>query len=87
MCGENQCVLRNARFLESTIKKKPQSVACNLVKEGVARYERRTACGIANENEADLLTKPLPSGEKRKNFVGRVLHHFFRIEERRSVEK
>jgi hypothetical protein len=30
-----------------------------------------------NDNEADLLTKQLPSGEKRKGFVRSVLHHIF----------
>ena len=40
-----------------------------------------------NENEADLLTKPLLNGENRKNIVRRVLHHIFRSEERRNVEK
>ena len=49
--------------------------------------ECRTAYVNTNENEADLLTKPLPSWEKRNNFVRRVLHYIFRSEERSNVEK
>ena len=32
-----------------------------------------------HDNEADLLTKLLPSGEKRRGFVRRLLHHVFGI--------
>ena len=35
-----------------------------------------------HNNEADLLTKLLPSGEKRKGFVRKLLHHIFRTEGR-----
>ena len=50
------------------------------MREGVARDEWRTAYVNTNENEADLLTKPLPNGEKRRKFVKKVLHHIFRSE-------
>ena len=30
-----------------------------------------------HDNEADLLTKQLPYGEKRKGFVCNLLHHIF----------
>ena len=29
-------------------------------------------------NDADLLTKVLPNGEKRRGFVRNILHHIFR---------
>ena len=29
------------------------------------------------DNEADLLTKQLPHGEKRKGFISNQLHHIF----------
>jgi len=79
--GDNQSVLANTTIPESTLKKKCQSIAYHLIREGVARDEWRTAYVNTNENEADLLTKILPSGEKRKGFVKRVLHHIFRSDE------
>lgn len=81
--GDNQSVLANTTIPESTLKKKSQSIAYHFVREGVTRDEWRTAYVNTNENEADLLTKQLPAGEKRKKFVGRILHHVY---EREGVE-
>jgi hypothetical protein len=75
--GDNQSVLANTSIPESTLKKKTQSIAFHLVREGVARDEWRTAYVNTHDNESDLLTKVLPAGEKRKNFVRRLLHHIF----------
>ena len=71
----------NTTIPESTLKKKSQSIAHHLVREGVARNKWRTACVNTNDNKADLLTKLLPFGEKRKNFARKVLHYIFRSEE------
>ena len=79
--GDNQSVLANTTVPDSTLKKKSQSVACHFVREGVARDEWRTAHVNTHDNPADLLTKPLPSGEKRKNFVRMLLHHTFDYQE------
>lgn len=76
--GDNQSVLANATNPDSTLKKKSQSIAYHFVREGTARDEWRTAYVNTNDNEADLLTKQLPSGEKRKGFVRNILHHIFR---------
>ena len=81
--GDNQSVLANTTVPESQLKKKTQSIAYHFVREGAARDEWRTSYVSTNENEADLLTKMLPSGEKRKGFVRRILHHIFRS---RSVD-
>ena len=75
--GDNQSVLANTLIPSSTLKKKSQSIAYHFVREGVARDEWRTSYVNTNDNEADLLTKVLPSGEKRRNFVQRLLHHIF----------
>ena len=75
--GDNQSVLANTTIPDSTLKKKSQSIAYHFVREGAARDEWRTAYVNTHENEADLLTKLLPSGDKRKGFVRRVLHHIF----------
>ena len=75
--GDNQSVLCNTSIPDSTLKKKSQSIAYHFVREGVARNEWQTAYVNTHENPADLLTKPLPAGEKRKLFVMMMLHHIF----------
>jgi len=75
--GDNKSVLCNTSIPDSTLKKKSQSIAYHLVREGVARDEWRTTYVNTHENESDLLTKVLPSGEKRKGFVRMILHHIF----------
>ena len=77
--GDNQSVLCNASIPDSALKKKSQSIAYHFVREGVARDEWRTAYINTHDNEADLLTKCLPSGDKRKKFVMNLLHHIFRV--------
>ena len=75
--GDNQSVLANTTIPDSTLKKKSQSIAYHFVHEGVARDEWRTSYVNTHDNEADLLTKQLPHGEKRKSFVCNLLHHNF----------
>ena len=75
--GDNKSVLCNTSIPDSQLKKKSQSIAYHLVREGAARDEWRTAYVSTHDNEADLLTKVLPAGEKRKGFVGNLLHHTF----------
>ena len=50
------------------------------VQEGAARDEWRTSYINTHDNEADLLTKQLPQGEKRKGFVRNLLHHIFGLD-------
>jgi hypothetical protein len=75
--GDNQSVLYNTTIPDSTLKKKSQSIAYHYVREGSARDEWRTSYISTHDNEADLLTKTLPAGEKRKGFVRNLLHHIF----------
>ena len=75
--GDNQSVLTNTSIPDSTLKKKSQSIAYHFVREGVERDEWRTTYINTHENPADLLTKPLPSGQKRHHFIRMVLHHIF----------
>ena len=84
--GDNQSVLANTTIPDSTLKKKSQSIAYHFVREGSARDEWRTTYINTHANESDLLTKLLPSGEKRKGFVRNLLHHIFVSEERRQVD-
>ena len=78
--ADNQSVLANTSIPDSTLKKKSQSIAYHFVREGAARDEWRTTYVNTHLNEADLLTKQLPSGEKRKGFVRKMLHHIFRTD-------
>ena len=75
--GDNQSVLANSTIPDSTLKKKSQSICYHFVREGAARDEWRTTYVNTHDNEADLLTKVLPHGEKRKGFVRCILHHVF----------
>jgi hypothetical protein len=76
--GDNQSVLANTTEPGSTLKKKSQSIAYHFVREGVAKDEWRTSYVNTHANEADLLTKQLPSGEKRHGHVRNLLHHICR---------
>ena len=76
--GDNQSVLANTSIPDSTLKKKNQSIAYHLVREGAARDEWRTSYINTSQNEADLLTKLLPFGAKQKGFVMNLLHHIYR---------
>eukprot|EP00970_Alexandrium_tamarense_P013767 scaffold3678_cov106-Alexandrium_tamarense.AAC.1 len=77
--GDNQSVLANTTLPSSTLKKKSNSIAYHFVREGCARDEWsdewRTTYINTHLNPADMLTKPLPPGEKRSKFVRMVLHH------------
>ena len=75
--GDIQSVLANTSIPDSTLKKKSQSIAYHFVCDGVARDEWRTSYVNTHDNEADLLTKQLPPGEKRKVFVSNLFHHIF----------
>ena len=72
--GDNKSVLANTSVPASTLKKKMNSLSYHFVREGCARDEWRTAYVNTNDNLADLLTKHLPSGEKRNSFVQRFLY-------------
>ena len=72
--GDNKSVLANTSMPGSTLKKKMNSLSYHFIREGCARDEWRTAYVNTNFNLADLLTKCLPSGEKRRGFVRKFLH-------------
>jgi hypothetical protein len=78
ICGDKQLVLANTTKPGSTLKKKSQIIAYHFVRGGAANDEWRTSYVSTHENEADLLTKLLPAGEKRRGFVRNLLHHIYR---------
>ena len=62
---------------DSTLKNKSQSIAYHFVREGAACDEWSTAYVNTCLNLADLLTKPLPSGDKQTGCVRMILHYIF----------
>ena len=72
--GDNKSVLANTTVPGSTIKKKMNSLSYHFIREGCARDKWRTAYVNTHLNCADLLTKTLPSGEKRSLFVRKFLY-------------
>ena len=83
--GDNQSVLCNTSIPDSTLSKKSQSIAYHMIREGVARGEWMTAYIKSDMNDADLLTKKLPAGEKRRRFVSNILHHIYRSSTQAAV--
>ena len=72
-------LLRSIRVLHQELPSY-RSIAYHLIREGVARGEWITAWISTHDNVADLLTKPMTSGEKRNGFVKKILQHIFRKE-------
>ena len=72
--GDNKLVLANTSVPGSMIKKKMNSLLYHFIREGCARDEWRTAYISTHLNCADMLTKALPSGEKKSSFVRRFLY-------------
>ena len=72
--GDNQSVLSNTKAPDSQLKKKSNSVAYHHYREGVALDEWRTCYLNTHDNIADMMTKPLPAGEKRSKFCAALFH-------------
>ena len=72
--GDNQSVLYNTTLPESTLKKKSNSIAYHSVREGVATNEWITGYEPSDTNVSDLLTKPVPAGQRRTRLVQGVLY-------------
>ena len=75
--GDNKSVLVNSSKPFSVLQKKSSSIAYHFVREGVSKDEWRMECVNTHDNVSDLLTKPLPGGEKRTNFTNMILHHIY----------
>ena len=74
--GDNQSVLANTLSPDLSLKKKSNSIAFHFVWEGTARDEWRTTYIETNENTSDILTKPLPSGEKTQKVWQEIVTSF-----------
>ena len=70
-------MLANMTIPDSALNKKSQSIAYHFICERAVRDEWHIAYVSMHDNEADLLTKLLPGGEKHKGIVQNLLHHIF----------
>ena len=71
--GDNQSVLDNTTIPDSMLKKKFQSLAYHFVQEGAAWDEWQMTYINTHENEADLLTRQLPSGREKEEFCSKTI--------------
>ena len=75
--GDNKSVLVNSSIPTSVLKKKSNSIAFNFVREGCAANEWRVAYVNTHDNVADLLTKPLTNGAKRRTLIDMIFHFVY----------
>ena len=71
---DNKSVLYNTTVTDYTSNKNINNLYYHFVCEGCAQDELRMAYVNKNSNLADLLTKPLPSGEKKRGFERRFVY-------------
>ena len=74
MYGDNMSTIHNTQCPESQLKKKSDSICCHAVREAVAMGEVLTGHVKTDENPADILTKVVGGGIKRKNLVQMYLY-------------
>ena len=75
--GDNKSVLVNSSVPTSVLKKKSNSIAFHFVREGSASDEWRVAYVNTHDNVADILTKPMTNGQKRRGLIEMILHYVF----------
>ena len=74
MYGDNMSTIQNAQCPDSQIKKKSNSICCHAVRDAVAMGELLTGHVKTDENPADILTKVVGGGIKRKNLMQMYLY-------------
>ena len=72
--GDNMSVIHNTQSPESTLKKKSHSICYHALRESVAMGECLTAHVPTKLNPADLCTKVIPGGQKRKSLIDLMLY-------------
>ena len=75
--GDNKSVLVNSSVSTSVLSKKSNSIAFHFVREGSAADEWRIAYVNTNHNIADLLTKPLSNGSKKRTLIEMIFYHIY----------
>ena len=71
--GDNMSVIHNTQCMESTLKKKSDSICHHAIRESVAMGESLMGHVSAHNNPADIATKVISGGQKHDGLVGMVL--------------
>ena len=74
MYGDNMSTIHNSQHPESQLKKKSNSISYHAVREAVAILELLTGHAKMDENPADIHTKVVGGGIKRKHLVEMYLY-------------
>ena len=74
---DKKSVLVNSSTPDSQLKKKNNSIAYHHICEGCTRVEWRITYIKTDNNPEDLLTKPLPKGNKQIKFCQKLLNHLY----------
>ena len=73
--GDNMSVIHNTQKPQSTLKKKSNSICYHFVREAVAMGECLTSHIRSEENPADICTKIIPGGMKRRHLTELILYN------------
>jgi len=85
--GDNMSVIYNTQRLESTLRKKSNSICYHAVRESVAMGESLTGHIKSTDNPADIVTKIMANGQKRCNLVNKLLYDLYDHEDANSPAK
>jgi hypothetical protein len=81
--GDNMSVFHNVRKPESTLKKMNNSIAYHKVREAVAMGKILTTYIATHDNVADLMTKPLPKGDRRTSLIRKMMWDIYSVTSKR----
>jgi hypothetical protein len=71
--GDNMSVIHNTQRPESMLKKRSNSICYHVARESAAMGECIMAHVRSENNPADICTKVIPAGMKRRHLVGMLL--------------
>jgi hypothetical protein len=84
--GDNMSIIKNSSAPESTLQKKCNSICYHAVREAVATGELLVAHEHGVSNPSDILTKPVPGGQRREELVASLLYNIY-DEKKKSFKK
>jgi hypothetical protein len=72
--GDNMSVIHNTQKLESTLKKKSNSICYHYIRECIAMGEALTSHICSEDNPANICSKLILGGEKRNCILRNIMH-------------
>jgi len=75
--GNNMSVIHNTQRPESTLRKKSNAICYHTVRESVAMGVSLMGHIKTTENPADLATKVMANGQKRRSLVNKLLYDLY----------